>query len=512
MSGNVYDPMIVEAARRHGVPAELLRAIAQTESGFNPRAVGPPTKYGRAQGMFQFIPPTARGMGLADPYDPAASADAAARMLKQSYNHLGDWGLAAAAHNAGAGNIRKWGPDRNRWAPETRNYLGKIERLIGGAAPGSAGQGQGGILGAPAFGAPTVAPSAGDGSQEDGGMAAPAGGGNNSSDYMNMGALTAGLNILANNNGASPAQLMGTGIAGFVNGYGGAVNAQRQANHQALEDQLLTMKLAQEARAVQAAQRQEEALQGLNWGAMTPEERLGWQIDPIGMLKARSERGGMEALQKALAVEELRRKMSAEDEKRASFNAYLETLPESERVEAKALGVDLHARKQIEAQTRREEAQAKAADKATVEAAKEEAKRAAIRGDIETSLGLVQQVRDAQKGSYFTGPADLWKYNKLLNSLESNIIGAVRANDRERTGSGGGAFTDKDAEQAAARFGAISAWNDSLTNQTLDNYVDFLMKQAKRAGLDLGQNNSSGAGANDDIVRPRGKMTKVGDL
>ena len=40
--------------------------IAYVESGYNPRAIGPNTKYGRARGVMQVMPGSARALG----YDP----------------------------------------------------------------------------------------------------------------------------------------------------------------------------------------------------------------------------------------------------------------------------------------------------------------------------------------------------------------------------------------------------------------------------------------------------------
>ena len=61
-----FAPAINAAAQRWSVSAVLLSAQLYAESGFNPFATSP----AGAQGIAQFMPATARGMGLADPFDP----------------------------------------------------------------------------------------------------------------------------------------------------------------------------------------------------------------------------------------------------------------------------------------------------------------------------------------------------------------------------------------------------------------------------------------------------------
>lgn len=74
--------VILAAAARHGVsPAYMLRT-AEIESSGDPNAN---RDNGRAaKGLYQFIPSTAQAYGLSDPFDPAASADAAARLARDN--------------------------------------------------------------------------------------------------------------------------------------------------------------------------------------------------------------------------------------------------------------------------------------------------------------------------------------------------------------------------------------------------------------------------------------------
>jgi hypothetical protein len=74
---------------QHRIPPGYLSSILNVESGdkrgnFNPNA----HNASGAAGPFQFVPSTARGMGLSNPYDVGASAEATARMAGRDYANL----------------------------------------------------------------------------------------------------------------------------------------------------------------------------------------------------------------------------------------------------------------------------------------------------------------------------------------------------------------------------------------------------------------------------------------
>jgi hypothetical protein len=104
-----YLYFIVEEAERRGLPLELA-LIPAVESGFQPRVRSPL----QAAGLWQFMPSTAKGLGLKRSWwyegrcDITSSTGAALDYLQNLADQFdGDWELALAAYNAGPGTVRK---------------------------------------------------------------------------------------------------------------------------------------------------------------------------------------------------------------------------------------------------------------------------------------------------------------------------------------------------------------------------------------------------------------------
>ncbi len=118
---------IATAAQRWNVSAALLAAQLYAESGFNPFAVSP----AGAQGIAQFMPGTARSLGLDDPFDAAKAIDAQAHLMRDLLRRFGSVPLALAAYNAGPGAVARCGcvPPY----PETQAYVARILGLLRGA-------------------------------------------------------------------------------------------------------------------------------------------------------------------------------------------------------------------------------------------------------------------------------------------------------------------------------------------------------------------------------------------
>lgn len=123
-------PMMGKLESMYNLPSGLLRSVAITESGGNQFAVSG----AGAQGMFQFMPGTARDMGLRgnDVFDPMKSAEAAARYLSMLLQRNGgDLGKALASYNWGIGNVQKYG--MALMPQETRQYIPKVLSNMPGA-------------------------------------------------------------------------------------------------------------------------------------------------------------------------------------------------------------------------------------------------------------------------------------------------------------------------------------------------------------------------------------------
>ena len=123
--GSPYGALFASAGAAHGVSPKLLAAVAQQESGFNPRAVSP----AGAQGLMQLMPATAKSLGVTDSFDPVQSVNGAAKLLSSLLDRFGSTELALAAYNAGPGAVI-----RHDGVPpyaETQNYVRSITSTLG---------------------------------------------------------------------------------------------------------------------------------------------------------------------------------------------------------------------------------------------------------------------------------------------------------------------------------------------------------------------------------------------
>jgi len=121
-----YDALFAAASTRYGLPANVLSAVAQVESGGDPGAVSP----AGAEGLMQLMPATAQGLGV-NPFDPAQAVDGAARVLQGDLQQFGSLPLALAAYNAGPGAVEQAGGVPTY--PETQAYVQKVLSIAGGA-------------------------------------------------------------------------------------------------------------------------------------------------------------------------------------------------------------------------------------------------------------------------------------------------------------------------------------------------------------------------------------------
>lgn len=120
---NLLEPTLNKLEGLYQLPAGLLKSVAITESAGNPLA----QSGAGAKGLFQFMDPTARDMGLSgnDVFDPVKSAQAAAKYLAQLLKaNGGNLEKALASYNWGIGNVQKYG--MALMPQETRNYVPKV--------------------------------------------------------------------------------------------------------------------------------------------------------------------------------------------------------------------------------------------------------------------------------------------------------------------------------------------------------------------------------------------------
>ncbi len=121
-----FDHHITDAAARHGVNVDLVRAVIQVESDYDHLAVS--TK--GARGLMQLMPDTARRFGVRDSFDPRQNVYGGVRYLRFLLDLFsGNVALAAAAYNAGENAVLRYGgipPYR-----ETQGYVEKVRALFG---------------------------------------------------------------------------------------------------------------------------------------------------------------------------------------------------------------------------------------------------------------------------------------------------------------------------------------------------------------------------------------------
>jgi soluble lytic murein transglycosylase-like protein len=149
LSSARLEELVQSTAARHGVDANLVRAVIQTESGGNPGAV---SRKG-AVGLMQLMPTTALELGVKNMYSAEQNLEAGVRYLHTLLDrYAGDLDKALAAYNAGAGAVdRAGGVPKYR---ETRDYVKKVTNNYfaadAGKPMGTAGVPHSGLTNGPA--------------------------------------------------------------------------------------------------------------------------------------------------------------------------------------------------------------------------------------------------------------------------------------------------------------------------------------------------------------------------
>ncbi len=115
----MYDDLFQQAADAYKLNPELLKSVAENESGFNPNAVSKDDKGNPvAYGLMQFTPETAQSLKI-DPNDPKQAIWGAAKLLKQNLDaSQGDLNTALMMYHGGT--------DQSNWGEKTHKYADNV--------------------------------------------------------------------------------------------------------------------------------------------------------------------------------------------------------------------------------------------------------------------------------------------------------------------------------------------------------------------------------------------------
>jgi hypothetical protein len=118
----MYDGLIVDHARLNDVRPDLVRAVVQVESAYNPYARSPKG----ATGLMQLMPATAQQFGVKNAFNPEENIRAGVAYLRELLSRYeNNEELALAAYNAGPNAVDKYGEKVPPYA-ETQNYVSRI--------------------------------------------------------------------------------------------------------------------------------------------------------------------------------------------------------------------------------------------------------------------------------------------------------------------------------------------------------------------------------------------------
>lgn len=116
-----YESYINESASNYGLDPALIKAVIVAESGGNANA----RSRSGARGLMQLMPSTAKGLGVANSYDPKQNIDGGSRYLRQLLDKYdGNVHQALAAYNWGMGNLDR---KPHKMPQQTKNYITKVE-------------------------------------------------------------------------------------------------------------------------------------------------------------------------------------------------------------------------------------------------------------------------------------------------------------------------------------------------------------------------------------------------
>lgn len=121
---DITNRIIDDSAAKHGVEANLIKAVIKAESNFDDNA----TSARGAMGLMQIIPETARELGVKNPYDPVENVMGGTQYLKMLLDRYGgDRNVALAAYNWGMGNVEG---NPGKLPEETKTYIARVNKYL----------------------------------------------------------------------------------------------------------------------------------------------------------------------------------------------------------------------------------------------------------------------------------------------------------------------------------------------------------------------------------------------
>jgi soluble lytic murein transglycosylase-like protein len=121
-----FEEIIQNASEKYNVDADLVKAVIQNESNYDPNAVSS----AGALGLMQLMPATAANLGVENPMDPEENIEGGVKLLRELLNQFGgNLTNVVAAYNAGAGAVQQYGgiPPYQ----ETQTYVNRVLSTYG---------------------------------------------------------------------------------------------------------------------------------------------------------------------------------------------------------------------------------------------------------------------------------------------------------------------------------------------------------------------------------------------